>query len=120
MNDKIYIRDLLVYANIGVEEPERTHVQPLIINIELALDLTKAGQSDHIHDTVNYQTVIERVLELIQQSRCRLLEKLAVMIAELILRDFNTAEVKIRIDKNSVSPVAKAVGVEIIRKGIIC
>lgn len=116
VTDRIYIKDLLVHTIIGVLEWEQQHVQELIFNIELAVDFKKAGHTDRIRDTLDYQAVIDAVGELVKKTRCYLIEKLATVVAQMILQQFKVSYVKIRIDKTSARMSAvKSVAVEIER-----
>ncbi|MEM7727498.1 MAG: dihydroneopterin aldolase [Cyanobacteria bacterium P01_A01_bin.45] len=51
--------------------------------------MSRTRKSDNINDTLDYRQVISTVKTLIKNSRFALVEKLAVTIAEEILKDEN-------------------------------
>ena len=75
--DRVYIRDLLVRCIIGVNDNERRAKQDVVINIILYADLTKPGRTDRIEDSVNYRTVKQEIITLVEKSSYYLVEKLA-------------------------------------------
>jgi dihydroneopterin aldolase/D-erythro-7,8-dihydroneopterin triphosphate epimerase len=113
--DKIFIRDLLVRCIVGIYPEERREKQDVIINITLHADLTKAGQSDDIEDTVNYKTIKKEVLAMVQSSEFLLLEKLATEITRIALQDSLVQRVDVSIDKPGALRFARSVAVELSR-----
>mgnify|MGYP001293297789 CR=1 FL=1 len=113
--DKIFIRDLLVRCIVGIYPEERREKQDVIINITLYADLTKAGQSDDIEDTVNYKTIKKEVLAMVQSSEFLLLEKLATEITRIALQDSLVQRVDVSIDKPGALRFARSVAVELSR-----
>ena len=55
--DKIYIRDLQIRCIIGINKEERHEKQDVLINITLYTDLSIAGTTDSIEDTVDYKSI---------------------------------------------------------------
>ncbi len=117
--DRLWIRDLIVHATIGVHEEERRTVQPLIVNVWLACDLRPAGKSDRIEETVNYREVQDGLLKLAAESRDRLLERLADRMAMFCLQYPQVEGVRIRIEKPRALRHARSAAVEIERGRII-
>jgi D-erythro-7,8-dihydroneopterin triphosphate epimerase len=113
--DKIYIRDLLVRCIVGIYPEERSEKQDVIINLVLHTDLSKAGKTDNIEDTVNYKTIKKKVLKMVQLSEYFLIEKLAEEIAQIALSDESVARVDVSIDKPGALRFARSVAVEIFR-----
>ena len=85
-SDAIRITGLRVETHIGVTDEERAEPQTIVIDLSLYADLTKAGISDDLADTIDYDAVITQVSELVRSSKPRLLEHLAEEIANLISR----------------------------------
>ncbi len=92
--DNIYIRDLVVRCIIGIAPHEREHRQDVVINVTLHADLRQAAASDNIDDTVNYKTIKDRIVEMVEGSHCYLIEHLAQRIADLCLADPASARSK--------------------------
>jgi FolB domain-containing protein len=113
--DRIHIRDLLVRCILGIYPDERREKQDVIVNITLYADLRKACLSDDIDDTVDYKTIKKNVLQLVQQSECFLVERLAERIAELALETAAVQRVDVSVDKPGALRFARSVAVEISR-----
>lgn len=97
--DKIIFEKMQFYAYHGVFEEEKKLGQKFEVDVELFLNLEKAGQSDCIEDTVNYAEVYYAVNELVTGPKKKLLESLAQSIADQLLERFPIEEVIIRVRK---------------------
>ena len=113
--DRIFITALSVDAIIGIYDWEREVRQRVEIDLELAVDVSKAAQSDAIEDTLNYKSVAKRVLAFVQESRFRLVEALAAKVAELVLAEFPVARVRVTVHKPGAIRHSRDVGVVIER-----
>lgn len=91
-SDRISLRDLRVVAVVGVLPQERTNPQPLSIDADIYTDLTSAGLSDSLDDSVDYGSVCSRIVEVVTDGAPLLLERLAHLIAEDLLGAFPTIE----------------------------
>lgn len=114
-SDKIQIRDLHLRCIIGTFEEERRAKQDVVINITLYADLKSAGRSDNLEDTVDYKTLKKRVIALVEDSSCRLIEHLAERIAEVCLGEARVRRVSVAVDKPGALRFARSVAVEIFR-----
>jgi len=112
MTDQIHIRDLLLRAVIGINDEERRDRQDVLINICLYADLRGPGTSDAIEDAINYRTLTKRIIQLVENSRFYLVEKLATEIAAICLDDLLVQRVKVRVEKPGALRFARSVGVE--------
>ena len=101
MADQIQIKDLLLRTIIGINEEERRARQDVLINIILYADTRAAGASDDI--------------QLVEESRFYLVEKLAAEIAKTCLEDPHVERVSVRVEKPGALRFARSVGVEIQR-----
>lgn len=113
--DKVIIRDLLVRGIIGINDWERETPQDILINIEIEADLSKAGQSDEIGDSVNYRTVSKKVVSHVERAQRLTVEALAADIAALCLEEPLAQRVRVRVEKPGAVRFAQSVGVEIER-----
>lgn len=97
--DRILIDDLRVLTIIGALPHEREIAQPLRIDLSIGLDLRNAGRSDELNDTVHYGLVCERIVEMANDSKDILLERLAAKVADVVL-EFDLVEtVDVRVTK---------------------
>ncbi len=115
-NDKIFIRDLCLRCIIGIYPQERHEKQDVVINIVLEGDLTAAGKSDDIGDTINYKTIKKKIIKLVEKSSFFLIEKLAQEIAGVCLAGKNVRRVTVTLDKPGALRFTRSVAVEITRE----
>jgi len=113
--DKIYIRDLLCRCIVGIYPEERENKQDVVINIEMACDLSTAAASDNIDDTINYKSVKKEIMALVENSGFLLIERMAGEIASLCLAHPGVRQVRVTVDKPGALRFARSVAVEIVR-----
>ncbi|MBI3875930.1 MAG: dihydroneopterin aldolase [Verrucomicrobia bacterium] len=97
--DRITLNDVEVYYHVGVPDEERSKPQRLMISVELATDFTNAATTDFLATTIDYHAVYERLLHFGEGRTWRLIEKLAVDIANALLAEFATPEVTVEVKK---------------------
>jgi 7,8-dihydroneopterin aldolase/epimerase/oxygenase len=119
VNDAIFVRGLLVHAHHGVMPHEADVGQRFVIDLELEIDLTLAGVSDRLADTVSYSAIVETATHAFTQQSYRLVEAAAARIAEAVLTAFpKIAAVRVTVHKPH-APIAAIfgdVGVTILRR----
>ena len=113
--DRVFIKDLLLRAIIGINDDERVKKQDVLVNIELDADCRPAAASDAIEDAVNYREIAKRTIDLVETSRFFLVEKLAEEIANVCLADPRVMKVRVTVEKPTAVRFAKSVGVSIER-----
>ena len=116
--DKIYIRGLRVFAYHGVNIEEKEKGQPFVLDVTLEVDLSRAGQSDNLSDTVNYAKVAKRIVRVMQTEKDDLIERAATRVAEAILTEFPAVREVTVLLKKPRAPIAAEfdyVAVEITR-----
>lgn len=114
--DRIEIKDLLLRGIIGVNDWEREQEQDILINISLFADLSRAGRSDQIDDTVNYRSVTKQIILHVESSKRFTVEALAADIARICLQQPGVHSVRVRLEKPGALRFARSVGVEIERR----
>ncbi len=85
MSDRIRLFGINVEARHGVLAEEKTTPQPFRVDVDLGVDLSVAGHSDELTDTVDYAQVAAQVVELLRGPPVDLIEHLAERIAETCL-----------------------------------
>lgn len=116
MPDRIHIADLSVSCIIGTNPEERVQKQGVLINLALECDLRGAGQSDDIEDTVDYVSLKNRLVDMVEQSDFYLIERLAERIAGICLDTHGVDAATVRVDKPGALTFARSVAVEIRRE----
>ncbi len=113
--DTVRIEQLELDCIIGINAWERLTKQRITIDIEMNTDLSTAGVSDTIEDTINYRTISKVVIREIEASSYGLIEALASRVAEICLEDDRTHSVVVTVRKPGAVRKAAAVGVVIRR-----
>ena len=85
--DRITIRNIVAHGKHGANPGERDHAQPLQLEVDLDIDLSRAGLTDQLHDTVDYASVYQTIVKTVEERSFALLERLASVILDEILRD---------------------------------
>jgi 7,8-dihydroneopterin aldolase/epimerase/oxygenase len=83
--DLIEIRGLRVLGIIGVNPEERNRQQPFEIDLDLEADLSLAGKSDELAETVDYGLAVAVAERVVRTESHLLLERVAQRIAEDLL-----------------------------------
>jgi len=113
--DQVFIKDLLVRGIIGVNDWEREKPQDILINIAISADLSAAGESDDISDSVNYKTIAKKAQAKAETAQRLTVEALAGDIAKLCLEEAGVLKVRVKIEKPNAVRFARSVGVEVER-----
>lgn len=108
--DRLLLEDVRFYGHHGVSKAEQTVGVWFSVDAELAVDLAPAAVSDDLAAAVDYGEVARRIVEIGTGHRVNLLERLASLIAEALLREFPTLEVTVRVRKLT-PPLAGLVGI---------
>ena len=86
--DEILLEGMRFYAYHGVNPEERALGQRFTVDVVLAVDLRRPGQSDDLADTVSYSAVYKVVRETVEGEPRQLIEAVAEAIATVILKGF--------------------------------
>lgn len=120
---KMFIRDLILNASIGVHAHEHTASQRIRINLDLTIpDDTGASLSrpaigqDDLSRVVDYEAITNRVRAIVAAGHVQLVETLAERLAETCLTDRRVTLVRVRVEKLDVFADATSAGVEIERR----
>ena len=90
--DRIELRGLRVVGVIGVLPEEQARAQPFEIDLDVYADLSTAGQSDDLADTIDYGAITDLVAQVVGDERHALLERVVQRIADVILAEHPTVE----------------------------
>ena len=115
--DHIVISGLREMGVHGVLPEEQLRPQPFEVDVVLLIDVSAAGTSDDLADTVDYGAVCETVRRIVASESYRLLERLASRIAEVCREDPRVlgATVEVRKLHPPVSALVDHVGVRVER-----
>ena len=113
--DIIFLGGLEIETIIGIYEWERITKQKVILDIEMAFDISKAAETDDIAHTLDYKTVSKRIISFVEASEFYLVEKLIEEIANIIRTEFGVPWVQITLNKKGAISGASDVGIKIER-----
>jgi len=99
MADTIELRGLRALGICGALPEEQVRTQPIEVDLDVAADLTLAGRSDDLADTIDYGALAAEVERVITTERFTLLERLAERIAEVVLAEPRVVEVTVAVRK---------------------
>ena len=88
MTDKIILTDIEVTGRHGCTAAERQTEQLFVVDAELYLDLSRAGKSDDLNDTIDYTQVVDDIKKIVGGVPRNLMEAVAQEIAETLLRKY--------------------------------
>ena len=121
MSDIVFINEARFPCHIGVTPAERAEPQDILIGVELGMELSAAGASDSIHDTVNYSDAWETIRECITGREFHLVEALARQVGLALLERHALVEwARVRVTKPAAmaSRGAAGAGVQLsVRRG---
>ena len=83
--DKIYINNLVVFANHGVYPEEKRLGQKFLLSAILYTDTRRAGKSDALSDAINYGEVSGFIKRFMEENTFDLLEAVVEHLAEEML-----------------------------------
>ena len=86
--DKIWIKDLEIFAYHGVLAEEKRNGQKFYVTVSMDVDLHAAGMTDDLDKTVNYAEVCELIRRTMQEESYDLIEAAAEQLAKKILLKF--------------------------------
>lgn len=85
MTDRIELRGLEVLARHGVLEHEKVKPQVFRVDLAVFLDLSAAGASDDLSDSVDYGQLAQETHDLVANERHELIETVADRVARQVL-----------------------------------
>jgi len=97
--DLVLIEGLEVRTVIGIYDWEREVRQTVRLDLEMAWDISKAGKTDNIEDTLDYFAVSQRLIQHIEQSDFALVEALAESCAAIVMQEFSVSWLRVKLSK---------------------
>ena len=115
---RVFLRDMVLRAAIGVYPHEQGVTQRVRINISFGVQ-DEAGLAvgrDDLSRTVSYERVVQLVRRIVADGHVRLVETVAERIAAGVLADRRIRVIRVKVEKLDVFDELEAVGVEIERR----
>jgi 7,8-dihydroneopterin aldolase/epimerase/oxygenase len=113
---RIYLRDAVFEANIGVYDRERAGTQRLIVNVDVFVALSASTpRHDSVEEVIDYDFVRETVRRRIGRGHVNLQETLVDDLAGALLAHPGVVAVRVCTEKPDVYDDVAGVGVEVLR-----
>ena len=97
--DIVEINSLRVRSEVGFSPHELGKQQELNITIHLRTSIKKAGETDHVEDTINYRTITKDVLFHVENKKYNLIEAVATDVARICVVRHGVPSVKVIVEK---------------------
>ena len=98
----IRLNNATFYAYHGVLTNEQASGGKFEVDVDMYGDFSKASESDHLKDTVDYEKVYRSIKELVVEKRFYLIESLGSQIADSLLARFELlTRVIVRVRKHT-------------------
>ena len=98
-SDILFVEDIRFYGHHGVTPAQQEVGAWFSVDVELALDLTPAALSDDLGAGVDYGQVVQRVVTVGTGERVHLIERLAGLLCEALLREYPARDVTVTVRK---------------------
>jgi len=113
---RIFLREVVIDANIGIHAFERNGPQKLVVSVDLFVPLAvSTPRHDRIHEVLDYDFVRSTVRQRIDQGHINLQETLVDDLARALLAHPAVHAVRVASEKPDVYDDVEAVGVEVFR-----
>jgi dihydroneopterin aldolase len=110
----VFIRNLELLAHIGIHGHEKGKMQPVRINVDLAVE-DLAAIEDRLDSVVDYGEITRKIRAIVERDHINLAETLAERIATVSFEDSRVKTARVRVEKLHALPGAESAGVEIER-----
>ena len=103
--DKIILTGISAVGFHGIHDFERKNGQSFSVDVEIGLDLSKAGKNDELNQTIDYSLVVGMVINVLTGPPVNLIEKVAELVSEEIFRNFHQAKSVVVVVHKPEAPV---------------
>ncbi|MGZ8272405.1 MAG: dihydroneopterin aldolase [Burkholderiaceae bacterium] len=111
---RIFLRNYVIDANIGIHEHEKRGAQRLALNVDLYVALSMSTpRHDKLHEVVDYDFVRLTIKHRIEQGHINLQETLVDELARAMLAHPAVRAVRVSSEKPDVYDDVDAVGIEV-------
>jgi dihydroneopterin aldolase len=114
--DKLFLEDIRFLIAVGVTAAERSCPQLCRLDLTLGTDLTRAGETGELAQSVDYAAVFDTLERVCTEGSFQLLEEIAHQACQAVLSQFPVKSIKLTIRKlQPFTDKVGTVGVEITR-----
>lgn len=100
LNDAVIrIKNLRLRTYIGIKDEEINNKQDVIINVVIHYSALKAADTDNMDAALNYRTITKEIIQLVENNRFSLLEKLTADVLAIASQHSAVTFAEVEIDK---------------------
>ncbi len=98
-NAIIRIKNLRLRTYIGFKDEEMQNKQDVVINVHIEYKAAEAAVTDNVSTALNYRTITKEIIQLVENNRFLLLEKLTSDVLQIASAHSSVIFAEVEIDK---------------------
>ena len=99
----VEIKNLKIFANIGIAPEERKKKQLLKVTLNFSYSVDKGKDLEVMSNLKDYSQIAKSLKQFIAGSSCDTLEKLIASSSHMLAKKFKIKKVKVKINKTAVA-----------------
>ncbi len=96
---RIRIKNLRLRTYVGFNAGEQHKRQDVVVNLAIGYRADGAAQADDVAQALDYKAITKQIIELVENNRYLLLEKLGRDVLALVLDHEPVRQVEVEVDK---------------------
>ena len=110
---KVVVKNLILNIFIGIHDFEKKKKQKVRFNIEVETNPNTKPSNKDFSTIVDYETLVNKIKELVKKQHHELLEELAENIFRIIFQNKLVKKANIKLEKLHIMRESESVGVDI-------
>ncbi len=102
-------------CRVGCYDWEQEFPRELTVEVKLWVDCEAAGTNDDLSQAFNYEPVVRRLLQFIEEGSFKLVEAVAEHVARICIEEFEQPRALVKVTKHESLPAMDSVSIEIDR-----
>ena len=99
----VEIKNLKIFANIGITQEERKKKQLLKVTLNFSYSVAKGKDLEVMNNLKDYSKIAKSLKQFIAETSCETLEKLITSSSHMLAKKFKIKKVKVKINKTAVA-----------------
>ena len=115
---KVVIKNLILNIFIGIHDFEKKKKQRVRFNIEVETNPNTKPSNKDFSTIVDYETLVNKIKELVKKQHHELLEELAENIFRIIFQNKLVKKANVKLEKLNIIRESESVGVDITKNRV--
>ena len=115
---KVVIKNLILNIFIGIHDFEKKKKQKVRFNIEVETNPNTKPSNRDFSTIVDYETLVNKIKELVKKQHHELLEELAENIFRIIFQNKLVKKANVKLEKLNIIRESESVGVDITKNRV--